>query len=68
MIISHLHAQGTKAEFSGFPGSKALRKAIEYFQPDVFLQAHIHEAEGIEEKIGKTKVFNVGRRGRIIEI
>ena len=24
--------------------------------------------EGVEEKIGKTKVINVGKRGRIIEI
>jgi len=32
------------------------------------LKAHIHEAEGAEEYIGKTKVINVGRNGRIIEI
>jgi len=68
ILISHLHAEGTKAEFSGFPGSKALRRAVKYFEPDLLLQAHIHEAEGIEEKIGKTKVINVGRRGKIIEI
>ncbi len=68
ILVSHLHAAGTKAEFSGFPGSYALRKAIEEFKPDVFLSAHIHEAEGIEEKIGKTRVINVGRRGRILEI
>ena len=37
-------------------------------QPDLFLQAHIHEAEGIEEKIGKTRVINVGRRGTVIDI
>ena len=68
ILISHLHAHGTKAEFSGFLGSKGLRKAIDEFKPDFFLQAHIHEAEGIEEKIGKTKVINVGRKGRIIEV
>lgn len=68
ILISHLHAAGTKAEFSGFPGSEALRKAVDYFQPDLLLQAHIHEAEGIEEKVGKTRVINVGRRGKIIEI
>ena len=68
ILISHLHARGTKAEFSGFPGSTALRKAIDYFQPDLFLSAHIHEAEGIEEKIGKTKLMNVGKRGKIVEL
>ena len=68
ILISHMHAGGTKAEFSGFEGSKSLRKAVKYFQPDLFLQAHIHEAEGIEEKIGKTRVINVGRTGKILEI
>tara|TARA_Y100000310_G_scaffold343324_2_gene450418 strand:- start:60 stop:725 length:666 start_codon:yes stop_codon:yes gene_type:complete len=68
ILVSHLHAAGSKAEFSGIPGSKSLRKAIDYFHPDILLQGHIHEAEGIEEKIGKTKVITVGRRGKIIEV
>ncbi len=68
IIISHTHARGTKSEFSGFEGSSSLRKAIEKIQPDFFIHSHIHEAEGIEEKIGKTKVINVGRKGRIIEV
>lgn len=33
-----------------------------------FLSGHIHEAEGLSEKIGKTKVFNVGKKGKVIEI
>ena len=68
IMVSHLHAAGTKAEFSGFKGSRALRKAIEEFQPDIFLSGHIHEAEGLSEKIGKTRVFSVGRMGKVIEI
>ena len=68
ILISHLHPAKTKAEFSGFPGSKAVRKAVDYFHPDFVLSAHIHEAEGIEEKIGKTRVINVGKKGKIIEI
>jgi len=68
IMVSHLHAAGTKAEFSGIEGSKALRKAIEEFQPDVFLSGHIHEAEGLSEKIGKTRVYSIGKRGKIIEI
>lgn len=68
IMVSHLHAAKTKAEFSGFEGSTALRKAIEEFQPDIFLSGHIHEAEGLSEKIGKTRVFSVGEKGRIIEI
>src|SRR3989344_1388080 len=68
IMVSHLHAAGTKTEFSGIPGSDALRKAIEDFKPDLFISGHIHEAEGLSEKIGKTRVISVGRKGRIIEI
>lgn len=68
ILVTHIHAKGTKSELSGFPGSSGIRKAIEQFQPDLFISGHIHELEGIEEKIGKTRVVSVGRKGRIIEI
>jgi Icc-related predicted phosphoesterase len=68
IMVTHMHARGTKAEISGFPGSVSVKKAIEEFQPDFLIQAHIHEAEGIEEKIGKTRIINVGREGKIFEI
>ncbi|MFA5174188.1 MAG: metallophosphoesterase [Candidatus Pacearchaeota archaeon] len=68
IMVSHIHAAGTKSEFSGFPGSTALKKAIKEFKPDLFISGHIHEAEGIEEYLGKTKIINVGKKGRIIEI
>ncbi|MEN9626667.1 MAG: hypothetical protein RL557_995 [archaeon] len=68
IMVSHIHAAGTKAEFSGIEGSSGVRKAIEEFQPDIFLAGHIHEAEGLSERIGKTKVYSIGRKGKIIEI
>jgi len=68
IMVTHFHAAGTKSELSGFPGSSGIRRAIEKFQPDLFISGHIHELEGVEEKIGKTKVINVGRKGKIIEI
>jgi len=68
IMVTHIHPAGTKSEFSGFEGSEGIRKAIERFQPDLAIHSHIHEAEGIEDKIGKTKVINVGRKGKIIEI
>jgi len=68
IMVTHMHAKGTKSEISGFEGSEGIRKAIEKFQPDFLLHSHIHEAEGLEEKIGKTKIINVGKRGKIIEI
>ena len=68
IMVSHLHAAGTKSELSGFPGSSGIRKAIEKFQPNLFISGHIHELEGIEDRIGRTRIINVGRKGRIIEI
>ncbi len=68
ILVSHLHAEGTIGEFSGIKGEKALRKAIEYFQPEFFIAGHIHEAEGLEQKIGKTRILHVGKKGKIIEV
>ena len=68
LMVTHAHHKGSKAEFSGFPGSKAVRKAIKEFKPDIVISAHIHEAGGIEEKIGKTRIINVSKKPKIFEI
>jgi len=70
IMVTHVHPSGTKIEkFSSFiPGSSGVRKAIDKFKPDILLCSHVHEAEGIEEKVGKTRVINVGKGGKIIEI
>ena len=68
IMVTHMHHRGSKSEFSGFPGSKAVRKAIKEFKPNILISAHIHEAGGIEEKIGKTKVINVSKKPKIFEI
>ncbi|MBI3032983.1 metallophosphoesterase [Candidatus Woesearchaeota archaeon] len=70
IMVTHVHPSGTKMEkFSHFvPGSSGVRKAVEELKPDILFCSHVHEAQGIEEKIGKTKVINVGREGTIIDI
>lgn len=70
IMVTHVHPAGSTGEkFSAFlKGSGAVRKAIDKFKPDILLCSHVHEAEGLEEVIGKTKVINVGRRGKIIEL
>jgi len=68
VMITHMHPRGSKSEFSGFQGSRAITKAIKEFKPDILLHGHIHEAENIEETINNTRVINVGRKGIILEI
>lgn len=55
-------------------GSKAVREAIEKYQPRLALHGHIHESKGYFQ-IGKTKCFNPGSeynegilRGLIVDI
>ncbi|MBN1792979.1 metallophosphoesterase [Candidatus Woesearchaeota archaeon] len=69
VMVTHVHPMGSQMErMSSFSGSAGVRRAIEKFKPDILLCSHIHEAEGLEEKIGKTRVINVGKRGKLIEI
>lgn len=70
IMVTHVHPSNTMMEkFSNFiPGSTGVKKAVDMFHPDILLCSHVHEAEGLEEKIGKTLVINVGREGKIIEI
>lgn len=68
IMVTHMHPRGSKAEFSGFPGSQAVKKAIKEFHPNILITAHIHEASGIEENMGKTRVINVSRKEKIFEI
>ena len=68
IMVTHMHPRGSKSEFFGFPGSESITKAIKKFSPDVLINAHIHEAGGLQEKIGKTRVINVSRKEKIFEI
>ncbi|MGB9748466.1 MAG: metallophosphoesterase family protein [Candidatus Woesearchaeota archaeon] len=70
IMVTHVHPSNSKMEnfTKFFKGSSAVRKAIEELKPDILLCSHVHEAEGIEEKIGKTLVINVGKNGKIIDI
>jgi len=71
IMVTHVHPDSTlMSKFADnlFPGSIAVRRFIEKNQPDIAICSHVHEAEGIEENIGKTKVINVGKTGRVIEV
>ena len=69
VMLTHVHPENSLTEqMSSFPGSAAVRKAIEEFKPDIHLCGHVHEAEGIEEMIGNTQSINVGKKGKVIEV
>ena len=70
IMVTHVHPSESKMEkfTEFFPGSKGIKKAIDKLKPDILLCSHVHEAEGIEEKLGNTKVINVGKEGKIIDL
>lgn len=70
IMVTHVHpAESTMERFSDFvKGSTGVTKAIEAFKPDILLCSHVHEASGLEETIGSTRVVNVSKTGKIIEV
>ena len=49
-------------------GSHSVREFIEKHQPAYFYCGHIHEAEGVEIEMGRTRAKNVGKRGHLLEL
>jgi len=62
VLITHVPPKNTKCDHarSGNVGSVSLRKIIEEFQPDLAVCSHIHECGGKTDRIGKTKIANIG--------
>ncbi len=68
VMVTHMPPSESKAEFTGFKGSDAVLEALKLLKPNILISAHIHEAGGIEEKIGNTYVFHVSRKEKILEL
>ncbi len=70
IMVTHIHPAGTLMQkLSRYvPPSQGVRKAIDELKPDILLCSHVHEAKGLEEQIGTTRVINVGKEGKIIEL
>jgi hypothetical protein len=67
VMLVHEHPADTVFEMGRFPGSRAVRRAIEEFKPDIVFCGHIHECAGVEEQLGSTRVINVAKDGKILE-
>ena len=71
VLICHCPPKGTRLDRAGEGqhfGSTAVREFIDRNQPVYFYCGHIHEAAGSEDTIGKTRGWNVGKRGQILEL
>lgn len=71
VLICHCPPKGTKldqAREGQHFGSTSVREFIDRNQPVYFYCGHIHEAAGAEDTIGKTRGWNVGKRGAILEL
>ncbi len=70
VLISHIPPYDTLLDDLGWThaGSQAVRNVIELVQPDLCICGHLHETEGLIDKIGKTRIINVGHRGALLKI
>lgn len=68
IMVTHVHPTDSLIEKFSFPGSKAVKRAIDEFKPDIHLCGHIHETEGLEEDFGTTKSICVGKQGIVFSI
>ncbi len=66
IVMTHFPPKDTKCdviEGGAHVGSTALKAFIEDMQPELVLCSHIHEAGGTEDRVGETRVLNLGRLG-----
>ena len=49
-------------------GSEAILRAIEERQPRVAIFGHVHEDAGKEDRIGPTRLYNVGPSGTFVDV
>jgi Icc-related predicted phosphoesterase len=71
VLICHAPPHGTELDQIRpglHAGSKSVREFIESRQPEYFFCGHIHEAEGVEVRIGRTLARNVGKKGHLLEL
>ncbi|MBW3013249.1 metallophosphoesterase [Candidatus Woesearchaeota archaeon] len=70
VFMTHAPPHNTKLDeiHGSSAGCKTLRKFIEKFQPNLAICGHLHENEGKEDKIGKTRLVNPGWNGMFFDL
>jgi uncharacterized protein len=70
ILICHCPPKDSALDSAGgdHHGSTAVRDFIDREQPAYFFCGHIHEAAGTQIEMGKTRCWNVGKKGYMLEI
>jgi len=69
ILITHQPPHKTKLDFVwANHGNKSYRKFISKNKPVLVVCGHLHETQGLEDKIGKTLLINPGPKGKIVEV
>lgn len=71
VLIAHCPPKGTPLDQAApglHFGSTAVRAFVDAHQPEWLCCGHIHEAEGAEATLGRTRGVNVGKRGYVLEL
>ncbi len=71
VLVSHTPPWGSKLSLTRMGkdiGSEAVRWYVDEFRPRVVIAGHVHERAGMEDRMGRTLMFNPGRIGAILSI
>lgn len=71
VLVVHCPPKDTKLDLTSggvHCGSTAVRDFIEQHQPAFFFCGHIHESEGREDRIGRSRGVNVGKKGYLLDL
>ena len=72
VLVTHMRPKGSIIEKMvprlSYSGSEAIREVINRLRPDINICGHIHEAENLNEIIGRTLIIGTGPEGKVIEI
>jgi uncharacterized protein len=71
ILICHCPPKDTELDQAGkgkHYGSSAVKDFIEKHQPAYFFCGHIHESAGVHVTLGRTRAWNVGKKGHLLEI
>jgi len=69
-LICHCPPLDTKLDLmhgTTHAGSRAVREFIDSNQPGYFFCGHIHEAHGVAVKLGRTRAWNTGKQGVLVD-